>query len=328
MRYRRFAIPALITIILGCFPGCGKASLQSYPVAMEVSADRAEGVHGQAFMGRQAMTMNGMQPAGDTQSADESGGEQGRIGLAELTAIQPDRYLIKNASLTVETDDARKALARLSEATATTKGYVADLQEYQDALGRRTITVQVRVPADKFDHTIQQLEALGKVLSKHVTTEDVTEEYVDTESRTRNMKRTEERLLDHLQRTARLEDILRVENELTRVREHIARLEGRLRFLSHRVSYSTLTITLTETPKARTVMPVDTFSTGQVASDAARSLVTFAQSLWARLIWIGVWAPVWLPPLILVWAVGVHLRNRRRARMLKNSQEPVPPAQG
>jgi len=235
-------------------------------------------------------------------------------GLDTLAAQQRDRYLIRNATFTAETDDARAATEELVAATQEAGGYVADLREHVDALGRRSVTLQIRVPASQFESTMLGLDALGKILEKQVSTEDVTEQFVDTEARARNLKRTEERLLEHLERTGKLEDVVKVERELTRIREEIERLEGRLRYLSHRTAFSTLTITLREKPKAEPVLPATTFSSAQTASEALRALVSLLQAVWARFIWIGVWSALWLPAAVLVWVAYRRHRNQGQAR--------------
>jgi hypothetical protein len=212
-----------------------------------------------------------------------------------------DRYLIRNAILVLEVKDAKAAHERLLTSVKGTGGYLSNLQETVDGLGVRTITLQVRVPAGMFDGSMGRLAALGKVLERHVTAEDVTEEYVDTDSTVRNLKRTELRLLAHLSRTGKLSDTLLVENELTRVRAEIEQREGRLRFLSHRVSFSTVDVTLREEPKSLPMAPAQSYSSGKEASDAARSLVGFLQSVWSNAIWLGVWSVVWLPLALLGW---------------------------
>jgi hypothetical protein len=241
----------------------------------------------------------GLRQAQPMGAADASVAAGAGAGLAVLAASAPDRYLIKNATLILETADARAATEQLSAALQQVNGYVSNLHESVNALGNRTITMQVRIPADRFDQSMMQAEALGKVLNKQVTTEDVTEQYVDTQARVRNLKHTEDRLLEHLSRTGILEDVLRVEKELTRVREEIERLEGRLRFLTDRVSFSTIAITLQEAARTEPMMPAESFSTGKVTSEAVRALVGFARVIWVMLIWIGVWTPVWVPLAII-----------------------------
>lgn len=228
-----------------------------------------------------------------------------------LTALQesrPDRYLIRNATLTVEVRDARQAARTLIAAVGAARGYVAEAHESVDELGRRSVVVTVRVPFGRFDGSLAQIEALGKVLDKQVTAEDVTEEFVDSQARLRNLQASEQRLLAHLNQAVRLADILLVENALTRVRGEIEQLEGRLRYLAHRIAYSTLAVTLSEAPRSQPVVPPESYSSGKVASDAMRSLLAFGQVAWSGAIWLTVWAVVWVPLALAGW-----LAFRRRA---------------
>ena len=220
---------------------------------------------------------------------------EARIQLANFEQAQPDRFLIKNATITMEVKEAKAAATRLSQAMQTARGYLSDMQESVDALGVRSITMQVRVPARGFDRAMQDIETLGKVMDRQVGAEDVTEEFVDSQSRLRNLKRTEERLLTHLGRTGKLSDTLLVEREVTRVRQEIEQLEGRIRFLAHRIAFSTISVTLREAAKATSPVPPESFSSGQIASEASRSLVGFLQSVWSLVIWLAIWSPVWIP---------------------------------
>lgn len=221
-----------------------------------------------------------------------------------LTALQesrPDRYLIRNATLTVEVKDARHAARALIAAVGAARGYVAESHESVDALGQRSVVIKVRVPWGRFDGSLGQIEALGKVLDKQVTAEDVTEEFVDSQARLRNLQQAEERLRAHLNQTARLADILLVENALTQTRGQIEQLEGRLRYLAHRIAYSTLEVTLSEAPRPQAVVPPESYSGGKVASDAMRALLGFGQVLWSAAIWLAIWAVVWVPLALVGW---------------------------
>ncbi|MEJ5252960.1 MAG: DUF4349 domain-containing protein [Chthonomonadetes bacterium] len=228
-------------------------------------------------------------------------GRESHITLASLTTGQPERYLIKTATVTLEVRETQKALQQLQAQIKENKGYIADLREWTDALGNQNATVIFRVPASRFEDVLNALKGLGKPMEVQVSSEDVTEEYVDIDARLRNLKRTEERLLGHLSRTGRLMDTLAVERELSRVRQEIEVLEGRLRFLKHRVAYCTITVTLRQSARTQPLVPPESFSTSEVASNAVRSLVAFAQGIWSVLIWLAVWAVVWLPLMAIGW---------------------------
>jgi hypothetical protein len=248
---------------------------------------------------------------GSPEAPKDAPGNPAKLGT--MAQSRPDRYLIKNAIVTVEAEDVRKSTDKLLLYVRMAQGYVSNLQETVDGLGARAVTMQVRVPATGFDASMQQLASLGKVLDKQVTAEDVTEEFVDTASTLRNLKRTEDRLLEHLSRTGKLSDTLLIEKELTRVREEIEQREGRLRFLSHRIDYCTIAVTLKEKAKAQGVVPPESFSTGKEATDATRSLVGFLRDVWSVVIWVGIWSVVWLPMLVigLVFIRAIRLKNKR-----------------
>ncbi len=252
----------------------------------------------------------GMQPPATKGMEAKPDGAAPDLDLGLLSnSNQENLYLIKTATLHIEVTDTKAAQQQLVDAIQGAGGYIGNLQESVGPLGLRSVTIQIRVPAERFDEALLGIEPLGKVLTKQVNTQDVSEEYVDTDSRARNLKKTEERLLDHLNKSARLEDTLRLEQELSRVRQEIERLEGRLRFLGNRVQFSSVQVVLTEAPKAEPVIPSQTFSSAKVASQATRSLVEFSQHVWAKAIWLGVWSPVWVSLAIVVWVVYRRMRR-------------------
>ncbi len=286
----------LVAVLAGC-----RAERPSEAPSFEGETMERSMPEGAAPAAMAAQTMMAPDVAGQAKAAPSE-------TLETLARSATERYLIRDATVTMEVKDSRKAVEAMSRAARSLGGYVGDTTEELDALNVRTITVQLRVPAGRFDDLMKAIEKEGTVLTRHVGIQDVTEEYVDVEAKLRNLKRTEERLLAHLSKSGKLADTLAVERELSRVRMEIEQYEGRMRFLKHSVQFSTVTVTCREKAKPGPVTPPESFSSGQVASDALRSLVGFVRGLWSWVIWAGVWTPVWLPVLlILLW------RRRRRS---------------
>lgn len=315
MRRRWMGLAAFGAILVLVVSQCGSGSYNEPPPSEAMATMPASAMARAEFEQERA----GRRIRGVAADAAEAADAGGAAVFGALTATQTDRYLIKTGSLALEVEDVQQASDAVVAAVTGAGGYISDMRAASPVIGSRTMTVQVRVPADRFEELMRSFEGMGKVLDQHVTSQDVTEEYVDTEALTRNLKKTEERLLAHLERTAKLEDILNVERELTRVRGEIERLEGRLRFLSNRVSFSTVSITLLERAKAQTIFPKQTYSTANVASEAARSLVRFAQSIWTRVIWLAVWAAVWVPVLAALWIAARVIRRKRSIRTSSGS---------
>ncbi len=153
---------------------------------------------------------------------------------------------------------------------------------------------------------------LGEVRTNHVGSQDVTEEFADLEARIRNKQEEEKRLLKHLaESTGKLEDILSVERELSRVRGEIEQMQGRLRFLANRAELSTVTITATEWKDYTPPAPM-TFQ-AQLSHTFFRSLdglVSFGKTILLLLVALVPWTPLIVIGLfVLLWLI----RSERRA---------------
>lgn len=121
-------------------------------------------------------------------------------------------------------------------------------------LGSRTDTsVTVRVPSARFRDALTAIEKLGDVKRRNVSAQDVSEEYHDLEVRLGNLKSVQKRLQEFLARAQNINDALQVERELERIGREIDQIEGRMRFLRARATFSTITVDLTAKPKQQVI---------------------------------------------------------------------------
>lgn len=126
-------------------------------------------------------------------------------------------------------------------------GYVSGRNVSGTSGESRSGSWTVRIPAEKFDAFLAALPGVGELQSSNTTSEDVSEEFYDAAARLKNKRAEEERLVQLLRTsTGRLTDILTVEKEISRVREEVERIEGRIRFLSQQSDLSTVTINVHE----------------------------------------------------------------------------------
>jgi hypothetical protein len=157
--------------------------------------------------------------------------------------------VIRTGNASVEVDSLEPAMDALRRLAQRVGGFVGNSSIQSGREQLRQATLEIKVPAPRFDELTGGLAPLGRIEFVNVSAEHVGEEYVDLTARVANSRRLEERLIDLLgSRTGRLQDVLAVERELARVREEIERQEGRLRYLKSRVSLSTLSVTLHEPP--------------------------------------------------------------------------------
>jgi hypothetical protein len=169
--------------------------------------------------------------------------------VGELMAQVPAdtaRLLIRTGEMSIEVDSLEPAVEQVRVIVRRVGGFIANTSTVTNE-SRRGATLEVKVPATRFDQAVELLRPVGKVEAVNVTVEDVGEEYVDVAARMANAQRLEARLLNLLAtRAGRLDDVLQVERELARVREEIERYAGRLQFLRQHAALSTLTVQLYE----------------------------------------------------------------------------------
>ncbi len=174
--------------------------------------------------------------------------------------------IIRTGNASIQIDSLEVAVAQVRALADRVGGYVANSQIQSGDDQVRSATIELKVPANRFDALVAGLTPLGKVEYVNISAQDVGEEFTDMTARVANSRRLESRLIELLAtRTGKLSDVLEIERELARVREEIERMEGRLRYLRAHVSTSSLTVTVHE--KAPIVGDV---GSGGVIGDAFR----------------------------------------------------------
>ena len=222
------------------------------------------------------------------------------------TALDPaSRLIIRTGQASIEVDSLEASMAELRRLVQRVGGFVADASVQSGRKQLRSATLELKVPASRFDELTEGLDPLGRLQFVNVGAEDVSEEFVDLTARVANGRRLEDRLVELLRtRTGKLQDVLSVERELARVREEIERMEGRLRFLKTSAQLSTLSVNLYEPP------PI-------VASHPGRSVIGEAfKTAWRNFVGVMAGAIASLgfvaPVVILGWGVLILSKRYRR----------------
>ena len=164
----------------------------------------------------------------------------------EARRSSSQRKLIKNGTLSFETNDIEKTRREIEKLYQEFSGYLASENHFN--YGERLQHEQeIRIPSQNFDPFIQKVEKLGtKIENRHISTQDVTEEFIDIEARLKTKKDLEARYRDLLNLAKTVEDMLSIESQLGNVRAEIESMEGRLNFLNNQVAFSTIKISYYE----------------------------------------------------------------------------------
>jgi hypothetical protein len=223
---------------------------------------------------------------------------------AELTGeLTEDRKIVKTGYITLEVEDIAETMDEVAEMANELNGYVVSSYKHEYERGVSGY-IAIRVPFEKFDEAFERLRQLAIAVPYETTTaKDVTEEYVDLEAQLGNLQATEAQYLALLEKAETVEDMLKVQSELSKVRGQIEQIEGRMKYLEQTSETSLIEVDLEETPGLAAP-----WSASAAFQSAVRGLTTFGRGLATVIIWLGIFCWAWVPPLV-IW-----LRRRRRAK--------------
>lgn len=240
----------------------------------------------------------------DRAGQPEAGGEfAGDVVLespsqAEETA---ERIVIKNASLDIIADHPDQVLDTIGKMAEEMGGFIVSANLYQDSLPsgaqvpRGSITI--RVPAERLDEAISRIEEQSDqpVQNKTINSQDVTREYIDLQSRLRNLEAAESQLLKIMDQATKTEDVLSVHNQLTQVREQIEVTKGQIQYYEQSARLSSISTNILPTELVEP-LSIGGWQPVGVARNAVQALINGLQIL----VNAGIWLVLFMLPILLV----------------------------
>ena len=216
-------------------------------------------------------------------------GQEGEL-VAEPADVIFERMVIFTAKLRLEVEDVDFTVYEIRLIAEGCGGFVAGISTSKSEWGVMTL----RVPQDEFYDAIDEVEALGEVEERELKGEDITETYVDLEAQLVNLEREEERLVEILDIARNVEEVLKVESQLSRVRGKIESITGEMKYLEGRVELATITVTFREEfAEEITVLPkVDWW---EPVGTGLEALATVTQGMLAMAVFIVPFLAVGFP---------------------------------
>ncbi|MGC1122694.1 MAG: DUF4349 domain-containing protein [Candidatus Methanofastidiosia archaeon] len=209
--------------------------------------------------------------------------ESSRLPSPGGESVSSEQKLVKTAVLFLEVDSYPAALKAVEETAARYSGYVSDsaVQQYDD---REVGHVTVRVPEDNFEEAVKDIESVGDLKEENLTLEDVTEQYIDLNARLDNLEHQEQRYLEILDMATTVEDVLKVETQLERIRGEIESLQGTLNYLENQIQYSVIHVQLAE--------PREVVHESGIGSAFDQAIDGFLGAIRGIIIFLGYFIPV------------------------------------
>jgi hypothetical protein len=223
-----------------------------------------------------------------------------------------DKKIIKTATLTLEVKNYQAFNDLLHTGVRETGGYISQEEQNQSDYKIENI-ITIKVPVDQFDNALARLiPTKEKLVEKKITSEDVTTEVVDTKSRIQSKKMVRERYLELLKQAKNMKEILAVQSEINGIQEEEESAAGRMQYLSHASSWSTIHLTYYQVLNASAGETTPSPSFGTKVLDSFVTGLKWLGELLVTL--VAIW-PLWVG-IITAW----FLIKRYRALLTKKSQ--------
>ena len=217
--------------------------------------------------------------------------KEGGTYSTEVTATQ-DRMIVRTGDMSLVVKDVIQARDDIAKLAARFDGYVVSSQisgEEEEMRG----WISIRVPDEKFDQALTELRNLAvRVKTESTSSQDVTEEYTDLQSRLRNAEATEKQYLALLEKATDVEDILKIYQSLSQVRQEIEQIKGRMQYLERTSSMSQISVSLQPQATAKPLVHAG-WSALETLKSAVRGIVIFGQWLGTIAMWLIIFIPVW-----------------------------------
>jgi PKD repeat protein len=155
-----------------------------------------------------------------------------------------ERMIVRTGNMQLVVEDVRASIDKINELAETLEGYVVSSRSWKE--GERLIgATTVRVPAEQFYYATGVIRAMAvEVLSESSSSTDVTEEYVDLSAQRRNLEATEAQLLELIKKAEKVEEVLAVQRELSRVQGELEQIIGRMEYLERTSQTSLIEVVL------------------------------------------------------------------------------------
>ncbi len=248
-----------------------------------------------------------------------------------VSQLEVGRKLIKSGSLELETLDFDRTMNGILTKINMMQGYVKSSSirgqpkyNEKNKKTKRHATLEVRIPSKNFKKFMDAIDDIGHVTDKETYTEDITSQYFDTEARLKSLEIQEERLLTMLSKAEKLQDIIELEKELSRVRYDIETYTGTLKKWDNLIDYSRVRILVYEVEELKPQADgtfIEKISVGFINS--IKNLAKFFENIFAIII-IG--SPYIFIFGFLIWInkkLFINKKQNKDKRRENNEQESV-----
>ncbi|MFZ2097104.1 MAG: DUF4349 domain-containing protein [Anaerolineales bacterium] len=245
----------------------------------------------------------------------------------DQSAASVDRLVIKNASLSIAVDDPLKSMDTISHMASAMGGFVVSADMYQQSLSNGVkvpqVSITIRVPAERLEEALTTIKAETDqpIISENQSSQDVTGDYTDLNSRLVNMQAAEKQLQEIMASATKTEDVLSVYSQLVSVREQIELIKGQMKYYEQSAALSSISVQLIANASVQPITIAGWQPKG-VAKEALQSLINTLQSLadfGIRLVilYLPVLLIIFVPIGLVIWGIISLIKRIRKPKVIQ-----------
>lgn len=235
------------------------------------------------------------------------------LSVAEEASSPVQQKIIKRATINIEVADYKAAKHAIDSIIGAYKAYALN-ENYQQEPSRLSNSLEIKVDAAKFDLLLASLAGVAKnVDNQYIETSDVTEEYIDIQAHISNKRKVERTYIRLLNSATEIEDILKIEGELGKIRSEIESIQGRLKYIEQQVQLSSISLYVYQNVKV---------------TPSSQSFLTLGERIanglrygWMGIVWFVVMLFTIWPLWVIALAVFIAIKLHRRRSMLKRQRQ-------
>lgn len=304
---KSFALLLSGILLLAFLAGCGATAKDAATRVPAENGAFAEGIYDSVTLDKDLYEGDYEASAGETPAITE-------------------RKLIRNITLSTETEDLDTLLAAIDSKVAALGGYIENREvytgsHYSSYRAARRATLTVRIPKDKLDIFVVHVSNESNVISSSESSDDVTLTYVSVQSRMVALQKEEARLLELIDKAANLTELLELEKRLTEVRTDLENVTSQLLLYDNLVDYGTISISIQEVQQLTPVEEPGFWS--RISTGFMESLQNLWEFMKELTIFLVVILPYLIPTVLIVLAIVFLIRKAAR-KPSKNRSKKYP----
>ncbi len=225
-------------------------------------------------------------------------------GGGSAPTITTQRMVVQDTNMSMLVKDVAVTIKSVERVATEMGGYMVN-RSVSKPEGAASGNITLRVPTEKRESALDEIRTLGvKVVSENVFGDDVTDQYVDIDTRIANLQKVKAKMEGIQDQAQQVQDLMQIQMQLNNIQEQIDNLKGQQNFLSQTAKLSKITVSLSTDELALPYAPDDAWRPAVVFKTAVRSMIGSLRSI----VDVVIWMFVYLPVLLIIGGVGLLIK--------------------